>query len=127
MKEKKQADQSYWSIVKRQFNKNKLAVWSLRIVYVIFFVGIFAGFLANEKPFYCKLNGKTYFPVFLDYAVSAGISKMPPELLNIDWVNADYESVIRAPVPYSPLTQSWDNPYESPNKKPEVLNDKSGL
>ena len=120
MSEKKQADQSYWSIVKRQFNKNKLAVWSLRVVYVIFFVGIFADFIANEKPIYCKLNGKTYFPVFLDYAVSAGISKMPPELLNIDWVNADYESVLRTPIPYSPLTQSWDNPYESPLKKQEV-------
>jgi peptide/nickel transport system permease protein len=120
MSKKKEADQSYWSIVKRQFKKNRLAVWSLRIVYVIFFFGIFAGFIANEKPFYCKLNGKTYFPIFLDYAVSAGISKMPPELLNIDWVNADYESVLRAPIPYSPLTQSWDNPYESPTKKQDV-------
>jgi peptide/nickel transport system permease protein len=120
MSEKKQADQSYWSIVKRQFNKNKLAVWSLRVVYVIFFVGIFADFIANEKPIYCKLNDKTYFPVFLDYAVGAGISKMPPELLNIDWVNANYESVLRTPIPYSPLTQSWDNPYESPLKKQEV-------
>lgn len=89
-------------------------------MYVIFFVGVFASFLANEKPFYCKLNGKTYFPVFLDYAVSAGVASMPPELLNIDWVNADYESVLRAPIPYSPLTQSWDNPYESPTKKQEV-------
>lgn len=56
-----QADQSYWAVVKRQFNKNRLAVWSLRVVYVIFIVGIFADFLANEKPIYCKLMVKRIF------------------------------------------------------------------
>jgi peptide/nickel transport system permease protein len=116
----KEADQSYWSIVKRQFNKNRLAVWSLRIVYLIFFVGIFADFIANEKPIYCKLEGKTYFPIFTDYAVSLGIANMPPELLNVDWVNADYESVLRTPIPYSPLTQDWDNAYVSPLKAQSV-------
>lgn len=115
-----EADQSYWAGVKRQFNKNRLAVWSLRVVYLIFFVGIFADFLANEKPIYCKLDGKTYFPIFTDYAVSLGISKLPPELLNVDWVNADYESVLRTPIPYSPLTQDWENDYVSPVKEQDV-------
>src|ERR1019366_96511 len=113
-------DQGYWSTVWRQFQKNRLAVWSLRILYVIFFVGTFSSFLANEKPVYCKLNGKTYFPIFLELGVNMGISKMPPELLNIDWINASYESVLRAPIPYSPLTQNWDNPYDSPVKKQDV-------
>lgn len=115
-----QADQSYWAVVKRQFNKNRLAVWSLRIVYLIFFLGIFADFLANEKPIYCKLDGKTYFPIFTDYAVSLGISKMPPELLNVDWLNADYETAVRTPIPYSPLTQDWENAYASPVKAQDV-------
>ncbi|HWB64131.1 MAG TPA: ABC transporter permease [Chitinophagales bacterium] len=116
----KEKDQSYWGIVKRQFRKNKLAVWSLRVVYVVFFVGLLADFLANEKPFYCKLDGKTYFPIFQDYAVSLHLEKMPPELLNVDWVNADYQSVLRAPIPYSPLTQDWDNAYANPFKKQGV-------
>ncbi len=116
----KKPDQSYWGIVKRQFKKNRLAVWSLRVVYLIFFVGIFADFLANEKPLYCKLEGKTHFPVLLDYGVSMGLVKMPPELLNVDWVKADYESVLRAPIPYSPLTQDFDNAFASPTKKQDV-------
>lgn len=117
---KQQADQSYWAVVKRQFNKNRLAVWSLRVVYLIFIVGIFADFIANEKPIYCKLNGKTYYPIFNDYAVSLGIGKMPTELLNTDWVHAEYESVLRTPIPYSPLTQDWENAYVSPTKEQDV-------
>ena len=57
-------DQSYWGIVKRQFNKNRLAVWSLRMVYVIFFIGIMADFIANDKPVFCRINGNSYFPIF---------------------------------------------------------------
>ena len=113
-------DQSYWGIVKRQFRKNKLAVWSLRVVYVIFFVGILADFFANDKPLYCKLEGKTYFPVFREYAASLGLTSMQPELLNVDWLHADYEAVVRAPIPYSPLTQDWDNAFANPTKKQDV-------
>ena len=116
----KKADQSYWGIVRRQFGKNKLAVYSLRVVYVIFFVGILADFFANEKPLYCKLNGETYFPVFREYAVELGVAKMPAELINVDWLNANYDAVVRAPIPYSPLTGDFDNAYASPVKKQDV-------
>ena len=114
------ADQSYWGIVKRQFNKNRSAVWSLRVVYAIFFIGVFADFFASEKPIYCKLDGKTYFPVLRDYAVDLGLASVPPELMNVDWLNANYEAVLRAPVPYSPLTQDFDNAYANPTKKQDV-------
>ena len=60
----KKLDQSYWAIVKRRFRKNKLAKWSLRILMVLVFIAVFADFIANEKPLYCKIDGKTYFPVF---------------------------------------------------------------
>ena len=49
-----QVDQSYWAIVKRQFKKNKMAVWSLRIIMLIIIVGLLSDFLANDKPLYCK-------------------------------------------------------------------------
>jgi peptide/nickel transport system permease protein len=110
------ADQTYWGIVYAQFRKNRLSVWSLRVVYLIVFVGLFADFLANDKPIYCKLNGKTYFPIFAEYGVDLGIKKMSPELMNVDWVKAKYDAVLRAPIPYSPLTQDWDNPYANPVK-----------
>jgi peptide/nickel transport system permease protein len=116
----KKSDQSYWAVVGRQFAKNKLAVWSLRVVYALVFVGVFADFIANEKPIYCKLDGKTYFPIFREYAVDLGLARMPTELVNVDWLNANYEAVLRAPVPYSPLTQDFDNAYANPTKKQDV-------
>ncbi|MFN8286957.1 MAG: ABC transporter permease [Chitinophagales bacterium] len=116
-----QADQSYWGIVKRQFKKNRLAVWSLRIVYVIFIVGVLADFLANEKPLYCKLNGNSYFPVFKEYAVDLGLSTWPKELLGIDWSNTEFETAVYPPVPYSPNTTDFNNDqYKRPFEKQDL-------
>lgn len=94
-------DQSYWAIVKRQFKKNKLAVWSLRVVYVIVFIGLFANFIANDKPYYCKYNGNTYFPVFKEVAVNLGIGSWPSELVTADWKKLELENDIWPLVPYS--------------------------
>ena len=62
--ENQKSNQSYWAIVKRQFRKNRIAVWSLRFLFVIFLIALFGDFIANEKPIYCKIEGKTYFPIF---------------------------------------------------------------
>jgi peptide/nickel transport system permease protein len=108
-------DQSYWGIVKRQFNKNRLAVWSLRVVYVIVFIGIMADFLANDKPFYCQYKGKSYFPIFKSYGVDLGLTKYPPELSNVNWLDLQYDMVIRTPIPYSPQNLDFKNKdYKSP-------------
>jgi peptide/nickel transport system permease protein len=94
-------DQSYWAIVKRQFKKNRLAVWSLRVVYVIVFIGVFANFIANDKPYYCKYDGKTYFPVFKEVAVNLGVASWPSELVTADWKKLELESAIWPIIPYS--------------------------
>ena len=115
------SDQSYWSIVKRQFKKNRVAVWSLRVVYVIIFIGIMADFLANEKPIYCKLDGQSYFPIFNSYGVDLGIAKYPQAFINLDWQNAPFESVIRTPIPYSPRNMDLKNKdYKSPFDEQDV-------
>lgn len=49
-------ENGYWAIVRRQFFKNRLAVWSLRVFYVILFVAITADFIANERPIYCSIK-----------------------------------------------------------------------
>ncbi len=118
----KKEDESYWSIVKRQFYKNKLAVWSLRFVYVIVFIGLFADFLANDKPLYCEYQGENYFPVFKSYAVKTGISKWPKELSNAYWKEMDYEKVIWPLIPYSAAEMDFSNsqyvgPFDEQNIK----------
>lgn len=94
-------DQSYWAIVKRQFKKNRLAVWSLRVVYIIVFIGLFANFIANDKPYFAKYEGKLYFPVFKDVAVNLGIGSWPADLVVADWKKLELESAIWPIIPYS--------------------------
>lgn len=47
---------SYWAIVRKQFYKNRLAVFALRIFYVIVGIALLADFLANERPIYCTIK-----------------------------------------------------------------------
>jgi len=113
--------QGYWAIVRRQFRKNRPAVWSLRLVYVIIVIGLLADFLANEKPLYCKIGGKTFFPVLKDYAVGMGLSKWPAEFAFADWKTLQYDAVIWTPIPYSPTEMDIYNvQYVGPFEKQEV-------
>ncbi len=41
---------TYWSIVWKQFKKRKIAISSLVIIFLFFFIAIFAPFLANKQP-----------------------------------------------------------------------------
>lgn len=114
-------DQDYWTLVKRQFYKNRLAVWSLRIFYVIFFVAVFADFLANEKPIVAKLDGEVYFPVMNGYAVNLGLSSWEDQFVTKRWDEHNYDFVIFPPIPYSPTTiDVFNTDYVGPFDKQEV-------
>lgn len=103
-------DQSYGAIVKRQFKKNRAAVWSLRMLLLIIVVGLLAPFLANDTPLYAKIEGKTYFPAVKEVVVNLGLAKWPKELNKIiDWKTAKYESVVWAPVPYAEDENDFKN------------------
>lgn len=107
--ENQEQDQRYWARVKRRFQKNKLANWSLRVLIVIFFIALFSDFIANEKPLYCKIEGKTYFPVLKQYAVDLGWSKWNAKFYQTPWQDHDYEKVIMPIIPYSHDTQDGNN------------------
>lgn len=95
---------SYWANVRRQFYKNKLAVWSLRMFWAILFVAVFADFLANEKPLACSIDGQTMFPVFRQYAVSLGLSSWEDRFITRRWDEHHYDWAIFPPIPYSATT-----------------------
>ncbi len=105
----KESGQSYGTIVKQEFQKNKLAKWSLRVLFVFLFIAVFADFIANEKPIYCQIEGKTYFPILKDYAVDLGLSKWNKKFYRTPWSEHDYEKVIMPPIPYSHNTLDFDN------------------
>jgi microcin C transport system permease protein len=49
------------------FKANKRGYWSLWIFLVLFFVTLFAEFIANDKPVFIHVEGKSYFPIFFTY------------------------------------------------------------
>ncbi len=102
-------DQSFSAYVKRQFRKNKLALISMYIAYLLAFIAIFADFIANEKPIVAKYKGEMYFPVLKDYAVKLGLAKWQPEFQNIDWKDLEYDFKIWPPVPYLPQNLDFNN------------------
>lgn len=100
----KKDDQGYWRLVRRQFRKNRPAVFGLIIILLIAFVALFADLLANNKPLVCKYKGEWYFPVFQEYAVGLGLSKWEhPEFVNNEWkkgMKGKYDAVYFPPVPF---------------------------
>ena len=134
----KQDDQNYWAIVRRQFVKNRLAVWSLRFFMVIVFIAVFADFIANEKPIYCsvkitqtKENGQTeevnkiIFPIIHQYFVDFGLAKWDPAFLTGEW-NApkegkfEYNFVIFPPITYLPQKTDVSNSTVGPWSKQQL-------
>ena len=53
------------------FKANRRGYWSLLIFTVLFVLTLFAEFIANDKPFYVYVDGKSYFPVFVTYPETA--------------------------------------------------------
>ncbi len=51
----------------QNFKTNRRGYWSLWIFLVLFFLTLFAEFIANDKPLYLRYDGKSYFPVFFTY------------------------------------------------------------
>ena len=49
------------------FKSNKRGLYSLWIFSFLFFISIFADFIANDKPLIIKYNNNLYFPIFVEY------------------------------------------------------------
>lgn len=113
-------ESGFRQIVQAQFRKNRMAVWSLRFLWVLIFVAVFGSFLVNERPLYCKIDGKTYFPVFKQMAVDLGWSAWESQFVINNWDEHEFESVIRPLVPYSYNTQDLRNSFVGPFDKQNV-------
>ncbi len=111
----KRVDQSYWSLVKHQFRKNKLAVAAFYVVMFLVVMAVFADLIANDMPIYCSYKGESFFPVFKNYAVSLGISKWETEFLNVDWKTLNYESTVWPPIRFSPSNVDLFNSEAAPS------------
>jgi peptide/nickel transport system permease protein len=110
-KEKKAAasDQSFWANVKKQFKKNRVAVFALKVIVLLVAIALLADFIANDKPIIAKYKDHVYFPLLKSYAVDMGITEWQPDLQNVEWKNLEYDWVVFAPIPYLPKNIDSDN------------------
>jgi peptide/nickel transport system permease protein len=138
-----QSGQSYAAIVARQFNKNRLAVWSLRFFIFILALAVFADFLANDKPIFCSVNvmltnengvkekkTKIMSPVLHQYFVDLKLSKWNEIFLTNDWSQPSeqtftYNFVIFPPITYRPEKTDVANASLGPFEKQRLKQYKS--
>ena len=75
----------------------------IRIGFILFFViALLGDFIANEKPLYCKIQGKVQFPAFQQKAVDWHLAQADSSISARNWLTLNaYESVIKAPIPFS--------------------------
>jgi microcin C transport system permease protein len=55
----------------QSFKANRRGYWSFWIFLVLFVLSLGAEFIANDRPFYVRVDGKSYFPMFVDYPETA--------------------------------------------------------
>jgi len=116
------------------FKANRRGYWSLWIFLAMFFISLFAEFIANDKPIFIHVNGKSFFPAVMTYPDTAFGPKDDPNLFG---TAADYRddylmglikkeggTVIWPPVRFSYNTQVSKPPSPFPSKPTWLLNAK---
>jgi peptide/nickel transport system permease protein len=70
-------------------------------------LAVFGPLIANERPYLCVLDGKTYFPLFTGIT-EAELSVRHPAHSPVDWHETAFVRIWRAPVPFSYNTIDLD-------------------
>ena len=69
-----EAPQNYRGRVWAELRRQKRAVWGLGMVVILAVIALFADFIAGGTPIYLQVDGKSYFPLFREYAARAGLA-----------------------------------------------------
>ncbi len=113
-KQKTADKKTYWSYVRRQFGKNKRALFAMYIVCFLAIIAVFADILASDKPIVMKYDNSWYAPVFKQYTVDLGIGKWDTNLLNPEWKTLEMDFAIWPLIPYAPSNLDKESNYVSP-------------
>ncbi|MGE0668732.1 MAG: ABC transporter permease [Sphingomonadales bacterium] len=122
-----------WAI----FKSNRRGYWSLWVFGVLFFLSLFAEFIANERPLVLEYKNELYFPVLKDYPETTfgGFFETPAyyrdpfvqQLITdsggwIVWPLIPYsENTINRNIPVpAPAPPSWDNPLGTDDQARDV-------
>src|SRR5271155_112741 len=106
------------------FRRNRRGFWSLWIFLVLFFVTLFAEFIANDRPILIRFDGAWYFPIFVDYPETAFGGVFPSEA---DYRDPAVRQLIRAkgwmvwpPIPFRYDTINYNLPSPAPSAPSRV-------
>jgi microcin C transport system permease protein len=119
------------------FRANKRGYWSLIVFTVIFFVSLFAEFIANDRPILVRYDGGFYMPVFRDYPEATFGGDLPvnatydangvgPLIQAKGWilwpaVHFSYDTLVtNLPTP-APSPPSWQNPLGTDDQARDLL------
>jgi microcin C transport system permease protein len=116
------------------FKANRRGYWSLWIFLAMFLISLFAEFIANDKPIFVHVNGKSFFPAVMTYPDTV-FGK--PDDKNLFGTAADYRddylmglivkeggTIVWPPVRFSYNTQVSRPPSPFPSKPTWLLNQK---
>mgnify|MGYP000256401441 FL=1 len=108
------------------FSRNRRGYWSFWIFLALFFLSLFAEFIANDKPLLIRYDSEFYIPVFVEYPETAFDGEFLTEadyrdpfvieLINkkgwMVWplVRFSFDSInydLKVPAPAPPSAQNW--------------------
>ncbi len=98
----------------RHIKKNRSSRWALNLILIWVLISLGADFIANEKPVFIKVDGKSSFPIFKDYIHYLAGRQYVFDTRLIEKA----QKVIRTPIPYSYNTVDLNNAnFKSPFEK----------
>jgi len=116
------------------FKANRRGYWSLWLFLALFFISLFAEFIANDKPIFIDVNGHWYFPAVVTYPDTAFAKKPDPNLFGtaadfkddylMGLIRKEGGTVIWAPIRYSYNTRVDNPPSPFPSKPTWLLSKK---
>jgi microcin C transport system permease protein len=111
------------------FKVNRRGYWAFWVFLVLFGVSLLAEFIANDKPFYLRYDGKSYFPAIVTYAETefggdfeTAADYRDPYLQKLIAEKGGY--MIWPPIRYSYSTHNLDLPTPAPSKPTWMLTEK---
>jgi len=120
-----------------QFKKNKAALISFYILFVLFIIAIISPFIANDQPLYIKYHGERFYPAFRTLTDKVASDQVVNHetgdtikfiFKDVDWRRIELDNVWWALVPYSPnRIDNYNRDYTGPNVKQRLLNYKGNM
>jgi microcin C transport system permease protein len=103
----------------RAFKANKRGYYSFVLFVVLFFITLFAEFIANDKPFLVKYDGAFYVPIFKMYTEKQFGGEFETEADYRDpavqqFIHEKGGWIVWPPIPYSYRTIKLDLPVPAP-------------